>query len=134
MVSYIGILVAAVVGMALGMLWHGPLFGNIWLKLMGVTEKQVAEARKKGMAGMQNSIIGQFISLLITAFILSYIAAGQNLGSALMWVGMIWLGFVSQAQFTQVLWEKRSKELFIFSTIYSLVLLLAMAVVLNLVG
>lgn len=133
-INYVAVLAAAVIGMMLGMFWHGPLFGKLWLKLQGISQKEAEAMRKKGMAAMTNTMILQFISLLITAFILSYIATGQALGSVMMWVGMIWLGLVSQAQFTQVLWEKRSKELFVFTTVYSLVLLLVMAAVLNIMG
>lgn len=134
MINPVGVLAASIVGMALGMIWHGPLFGKIWIKLMGITQKQMAEAQKKGMTGMTHSIVGQFVSLIITSAVMSFIVVGQPMESALMWVGMIWVGFVAQAQLTPVLWEKRSKELFLFSTTYTLALLLVMAAVLNGIG
>ncbi|MDO8488446.1 MAG: DUF1761 family protein [bacterium] len=35
-VNYLAILAAAVLSMVLGFLWFGPLFGQTWMKLMGL--------------------------------------------------------------------------------------------------
>ncbi|MDE1798451.1 MAG: DUF1761 domain-containing protein [Candidatus Micrarchaeota archaeon] len=134
-INIVGIIAAAAVGMGLGMLWHGPLFGKLWIKLQKISPKELAAAQKKGMKGMMNSVLVQFISLLITAGCIEFIASMQAYSSAVIWeVGFIWLGFVAQAQLTAVLWQKKPAKLYAFDTIYSLVLLLVLAFVLNAMG
>ena len=35
-VNWISVLGAAIVGMGLGALWYGPLFGNAWMRSLGM--------------------------------------------------------------------------------------------------
>ena len=47
-VNYLAVLVAAIVSMVIGGLWYSPLlFGNVWMKLSGITQKDVEKAKKK---------------------------------------------------------------------------------------
>jgi hypothetical protein len=49
-INYLAVLVAALVSMVIGGLWYSPLlFGNIWMKLSGITQKDVEKAKKQGM-------------------------------------------------------------------------------------
>lgn len=49
LISYPAVLGAAIASMILGFLWYGPLFGNAWMRLSGMTEADKAAAQKKGM-------------------------------------------------------------------------------------
>ena len=54
-INFAAVLVAAIVGFIIGILWYGPLFGKSWMRLMGMTDKQLKEARQKGMGKTTNS-------------------------------------------------------------------------------
>ena len=69
MPNYLAILVAAVAGMIVGALWYSPLlFGNVWMKLMGLGRKQLQAAKKKGMG---KSYFLSFVALLVMAYVIS---------------------------------------------------------------
>ena len=44
-VNWIAIVVCVVAAMALGFVWYGPLFGKLWLELMGWGNKNEAELK-----------------------------------------------------------------------------------------
>ncbi|MGV3590208.1 MAG: DUF1761 domain-containing protein [Gammaproteobacteria bacterium] len=48
-VNWISVLGAAIVGMGLGALWYGPLFGNAWMRSLGMDPELVRTAPRKGM-------------------------------------------------------------------------------------
>lgn len=48
-VNWISILAASVVGFAVGGLWYGPLFGDPWMRSLGMDPEVVRKAPKKGM-------------------------------------------------------------------------------------
>jgi hypothetical protein len=69
-INLLAVLVAAIAMFVIGGLWFSPiLFGNLWMKLSGVTKKQIAEAKKNGMAG---SYIGTFVALVVMSYILAH--------------------------------------------------------------
>ena len=134
--NYLAILVAALAAMVLGALWYGkPLFGSIWMKLVGMTEKD-GEAAKKSMGKYR--LVG-FISQLVMAYVLSWFITAAGLvmvdSSALM-VGLstafwLWLGFVATVTLGRVLWEKSSCKLYVLNNAYTLISLLIMAAILS---
>ena len=67
-INYLAVLVSAIIGMIIGALWYSPLlFGKLWMKLSGMTEKQLNEAKKKGMGKMYLvAFIGVLLILPIT--------------------------------------------------------------------
>ncbi len=48
-VNWISILAASVVGFAVGGLWYGPLFGNAWMRSLGMDPEVMKKAPKKGL-------------------------------------------------------------------------------------
>lgn len=49
--SLLGIFAATIVFYSLGMLWYGPIFGESWMALSGIT-KEIAGARMEAMGPM----------------------------------------------------------------------------------
>ena len=47
--NYLSVVIAGVSAFILGWLWHGPLFGKIWMRLSGETMPEVItpEMKKK---------------------------------------------------------------------------------------
>jgi uncharacterized membrane protein YeaQ/YmgE (transglycosylase-associated protein family) len=132
--NIIGSLIAAVVSMALGMLWYSDaLFGVKWRADMGFSDEMMAAEKSKGMT---KQIVFGFIGEFVTAMILSYFLyalGASSLGSALAVAFWAWLGFCATLQFGAVLWARSSYRLFWINTIHRLVSFLLIVVVLVLV-
>jgi len=132
-INYYAVLVCGVASMALGMLWYGPLFGKPWMKQVGFTEKDMEEARKKGMAAMWSSMLIAFISSCVMAFVLSgYLSYGGvvDVTKAAIAVAFIWVGFYVTTTISPVLWEKKSWAWFFITIFHQLVQLLIFAAIL----
>jgi hypothetical protein len=127
--NFLAIVVAAIAAFIIGFLWHGPVFGKVWIKLMGMTQKDIDQAKKQSMAPR---IAGAFVQQLITAYVLAIFIVGSGADAmlAVRVVFWIWLGFIATTLFNGVLWEKRSVNLYLFNIAYHLVALIAMGLIL----
>lgn len=123
--NFWAVLVAAIAYMAIGAFWYSVLFAKTWTKLTGVTQKDMAEARKKGMAkSMGRTLILDFIACLVMSYIVALFFSNVRLSGVLagITVGiLIWLGFIATTSLEQVLWEKRSIQLYVISNAHHLV-------------
>lgn len=135
-VSYWGVLAAAVFSMILGALWYSPLlFGNMWIKLSGFSKKDVEAAKKKGMQGMNKYYFGAFIGALVTSYVLAHILsllAVTSVGEAMQAVFWLWLGFIVPVLFSSVLWEGKPFLVYCINVSHYLVSLVLMSTVLML--
>lgn len=133
LLNYWAVLVAGVVGLAIGFLWHGPLFGKTWMRLMGMNPEDC----NKPQPGMWKSLLLAFISTLVMAFALAHalifaqtylkVSDANTFLQGGFWN---WLGFIAPVTLSAVLWEKRSWKLWCFENAYWLVELLAMGAIL----
>ncbi len=132
-INYVGVLLAALSAMVLGFLWYSPmLFGNTWMKLTGITKKDMTAKKKQ----MPVTYGGMFITALITAYVLAhilYFSGAQTVSMGLQGGFWVWLGFVATVLFGSVLFEGKPIKLFFINAGYHLVNLLAMGVILVLV-
>ena len=130
MVNYLAILVATIVGYVIGALWYSPLlFGNMWIKLMGYTKKDMEKAKKQGMA---KQWISMFVAMLIMVYILSqFVVPGTGWMFGAKIGVLIWLGFLATTQLGIVLWEKKPFALYAINTLHYLVALVVMGAILG---
>lgn len=134
-INYFAVLAAAVSNMAIGFAWYGPVFGEMWKKLMGFTDESM---RSMPLTALQASI-GGFVSALVMAYVLAHIlvfasAYTQTTGVAagLMAGFWCWLGFVAPVTASVVLWEGKTVKLWALSAGYYFVAILVMGVILAL--
>ncbi len=130
-INYLAVLVSGIASMVIGGLWYSPLlFGKLWIKLSNISEKQIEETKKKGMA--KNYIIS-FIASLVMAYVLAhfvkYIQA-VDVSNALQLAFWIWLGFIVTITINMVLWENKSYKLFLLNIFHHLISLAVMAIIL----
>ncbi len=134
-INYLAVLACAVLSMVIGSLWYGPIFGKPWMKLMGLSKKDI---------NMSSSEMGklygiQLLGSLIMAFVLSHtiVFAMSYLGTSGVSAGLQtgfwnWLGFVAPTTLASVLWEGKSWKLYALNNAYYLVLLCSMGTLLAL--
>src|SRR3989344_1871712 len=130
-INLIGVVLAGIVGMTVGALWYGPIFGKQWMKLMGFTKETINEAKKNGMMvnyglGLLGQLATAYALALLTAFSFQYFGGFSY--SIIFW---IWFGIVLPIQMGGVLWENKSWKLFILNSSYFLIQLLAIGLVLS---
>jgi hypothetical protein len=127
-VSWTGVLAATVASIILGFLWYGPLFGKQWMSLMGISEKQAADAKKKGMGAKTwvLMIVNTFVLAWVTAQFIGVVAASPYLVA--FWA---WLGFQGTLGVGNVLWENKSWNLFFLNGAHQLITLELIAFVLS---
>lgn len=133
-VNYLAVFVAAIASMVVGFLWYGPLFGKMWMQMMGYGQADMDAAKAKG--GMGKSYAIAFIGSLVTAYVLAHIIGMANMAgvssgissgiSSAFWV---WLGFVATVGLGSVLWERRTWKLYCFNMGHQLVHLIVMGLI-----
>lgn len=122
-ISWLGVIVAAVVKFLIGWGWYSPmLFGKQWQDLAKVTPEQV-------QAGLMPALIAEGIGDLIMAYVLARFIAhyGSNdlVGGA--FIGfMAWLGFVATVFANQIFYERKPQQLVFINGGYMLVSLIVM--------
>ena len=135
--NWIAVIVAAVAHFFIGWLWFSVLFMKPWMKEMGL-DKLTPKQRKEGMKDMPKSMAINFGTLLVTAWVLSYVivyagafykATGIQAGiQSAVWV---WLGFFATTMVNSVIWEKKSWKLYGINVSHHLAGLLAMGIILG---
>jgi hypothetical protein len=127
-ISYLAVLVAAIVKFAIGAGWYSPaLFGKQWQQLAGVSEAQVR-------AGMAPALVAEAIGDLIMAYVLARFVAHYGfggIGGGLLIGFMAWLGFVATVLVNQVFYERKPQQLVVINGGYTLVSLLVMGAILG---
>ncbi len=115
--SLLPVLGASVAAMALGALWHGPVFGKQWMALEGFT----ADSMKNMPLTARQAIALGFVNIIVITFVLDRIMSAFNvtdMGSVITLVLWVWLGFVVTTHANSVLWEGRSAKLWLFNIVY----------------
>src|SRR5688500_2680565 len=92
-VSWLAVILAAVVSMVVGMVWYAkPVFGTIWSKATGLSDEQ----QKKGAT---NAIVWSFVLAVVMAYVLAHVTelSRSYFGNSGMEAGLstafwLWLG------------------------------------------
>lgn len=137
-VNWLAIVVAAVAAFAIGFVWHGPLFGKTWARLVGIDiSPEAMEKWKASGKTMTKSYVLTIVGSLITAYVLSHFITmaatffeSPGVGRGLSTAFCAWLAFVAPVSLSRVLWEGKSWKLWFINAGYYLVSLLVMGAIL----
>lgn len=129
--NYWAIIVAAFAGMAVGMLWYGPVFGRQWMKLMKFTPQSMKGMKLTPMQAMGLGLVTTLVMSFVLAHFVDYVAAA-SFGAAFQLAFWVWLGFMMPLNAGVFLWEGKPFKLFVLNTAYHLVSLIVMAAILAL--
>ena len=131
-VNYLAVVAAAIAAFAVGAVWHSPIgFGKQWMRMMGLSEKDVHAMPLSPMQAM----VGGFIATLVTSYVLALLVSLTGAGTAqtALQLGFwVWLGFLAPTLANSWLWEGRPLALFAFNAAYALVAIEVIALVLGL--
>ncbi len=128
-----GVFWAAVASMAVRFIWYGPIFGNEWRELVGLTKKDPEEEKEKGMA---KTYVISFIAALVTAYFLAVLV---NLFGAVTFVGgakvgfFAWLGFVATTHLVHFLYDGKPLNLYKITAGHHLAEFLVMGAILGII-
>lgn len=102
-INYYAVLVCAVLAMALGALWYGPLFGKKWMEIVGINPADL-EARKKMQKGAGPLYVVQFALTLFQVLVLSHLIADTTRVSGLERSLWIWGAFIVPMLAGAIMW------------------------------
>lgn len=135
--NFIAIVVAALAAFVIGFLFHGPLFGKVWMRLA-----DVHPTGNEKLSDMWGQMLLNLLANIVTAGVMSLIfwgvfsspymnpSAVSNVFRGAIWGVWIWLGFIVTSSSMDVIWMKRSVKLWLFECMASLVSFAAMGAIL----
>jgi hypothetical protein len=133
MSSLIEVLIAAVASFIIGFLFHGPLFGKVWMRLANIQP-----TGNEKFSQMIPQMVKNFLMNVVCAYALAIfinVIAGFSNSFGNPFIGMevafvVWLGFIVTSSSMDVIWMGKSKKLWMFEMVASLVSFLAMGAIL----
>ncbi len=131
-INLVSVLVAAIAAFIIGFLFHGPLFGKVWMKLANIQP-----TGNEKFSDMIPQMLKNFLSNLVCAYVLAmfiFVTASyyNNVGNIVGGMGIAfwaWLGFLVTSTSMDVIWMGKSKNLWLFEIVASLVSFLAMGAI-----
>lgn len=132
-INFLAILVAAVVAFIIGFLFHGPVFGKLWMKLANITP-----TGNEKLSDMIPQMVWNFVINFITAYVFAVIylyistspfSSNPGVSTALITAFCLWLGFIATSTSVDVIWMGKSFKLWLFEAISSLVMICAMGAI-----
>lgn len=132
-INFVSVIVAAVVAFIIGFMFHGPLFGKLWMKLANIHP-----TGKEKFSDMVPQMLLNLVANIVTACILAMFinvteSYYNNVGNIYGGMGVAfwaWLGFLVTATSMDVIWVGKSKKLWLFEIVASLISFLAMGAIL----
>lgn len=110
-INFTAVIVATILQIILGMIWYGkPLFMKTWMKINGITDQDMMEAKGKSMGHLYAlQMLASFVANAVLFYILERFVMDEDifLSTAI----IIWLGFTVTLTLGAVLWEKLTSEL-----------------------
>ena len=132
-INYLAVIAAALASFIIGFLFHGPLFGTLWMRLANVQM-----TGKEKMSDMYGKMVWNFIANLVTALALAvvylFVFTSPLLSGTAVWKGLVsafivWLGFLATATSIDVIWMGKPFKLWFFEFCSSFVVMMAMGAI-----
>jgi hypothetical protein len=118
-IGFIELVVASVVSFIFGWIWYGPLFGKLWLKGSGMSEKEAKKMHKQGMMGkMALNFLGTLVLVYVFANLIGWIGISNVVDLA--WLS-VWLGvgfFGATTLLGDVVWKGRPWSYYFINLFY----------------
>ncbi len=119
--NLMAVLGAAVIAFIIGMLWYGPVFGKVWMRLKGITPEGMKSMKMSGLVAMGFMAVLTLIMMYVLAHGIVFGIAFTGMGGIA--GGMVgafwyWLGFAVPFTSSSFLWEDKSWKLWAFDAAF----------------
>ena len=132
-ISLVSVIVAAVATFVIGFMFHGPMLGKLWMKLANIhptgKEKFADMLPQMGWNMLANLVAAYCLAHLIAVYAL-YQGTSGSVTPGLCVAFIIWFGFIVTGSSMDTIWMGKSKKLWIFEVVASLVSFLVMGAIL----
>ena len=129
-VSYVAVVVAAVIAVVIGFIWYSPqVFGNRWMSYLGTTRAQLGNPTPVGMAA---GVIGALVNAWVLA-VLSLNLGGKDWSEGAMLGFLVWLGFMATLTAAEVGFLKQPWALWLLNNAHNLLVQLVMGVIVTVI-
>lgn len=102
-INILAVLACAVVSMAVGSVWYGPLFGQKWMEVCKVDKTDLA-ARKKMQQEAMPLYLVQFVLTFFQAYVLAHFIEAWSDVSGIQAALWIWAAFVIPTTAAASMW------------------------------
>lgn len=109
-VNITAVIVATITATVLGMLWYGPLFGKLWMQVLGVSPEDI-KAREKMKKGMMPILATQVFLTLFQVYVLAHFINAWSGASGIETALWIWAGFVMPMVAATAMWNNDSEKI-----------------------
>jgi Protein of unknown function (DUF1761) len=136
-ISYLMVVVCAVLSMIVGSVWYGPLFGKKWMEICGVDPTNLDAIKQMQKEAMPLYGI-QFVLSLLQLYILAHFVQGWSEASGIESAVWMWLGFVMPTVAGSAMWNNSPNRLkwasFLIQAGYQLVMFVIYGYILGMWG
>ena len=126
--NYLAITVSSVFYFGLGSVWFGPLFGKLWLGLVGLSLTE--EDKKNAPFMFAKTFLLDFIITFSTALII-LLTKSETIIDALKIASIVGLGFVIAPFLGNYMYAKRSIKLFLIEGLYHVICIIIVSIILT---
>ena len=121
-INYLAVLVGGVIAMILGGIWYSPiLFGNIWMKLVGLKESDITKA--KSTVAMTISVLTSLIEALSLAALI-VLTRTYSPQKGLYVAFIVSIGILSASWLSNTMYEQKPLKLWLIHAGYRVIYLL----------
>lgn len=124
--NYYAIIVVTILAFIIGGLWYGPLFGNAWMKEIGLTKEDA-----KNTSMIKTFGITIILNIIIALNLSAFLGPNPNLLFGLVAGLAVGIGWVSASLGIIYLFSKKSLKLFLIDSSYQTVIYAAMGAILG---
>lgn len=104
------IIISTLVSFGIGAVWHGPIFGKLWMKIHHGEKKFTDAEMKESMKGMWKLLVTEFIASLLIIIGLACVIRAIPEYSGLQTAFMVWLSFIVTTMTSTVIWGGDAKK------------------------
>ncbi len=132
-INMVAVIVAAIASFVIGFLFHGPLFGKVWMRLADIHPTGNEKFSEMIPQMLQNIMMNFVCAYVLAMFIFVTSSFYGNVGNVVGGMGIAfwaWLGFLVTSTSMDVIWMGKAKQLWMFELVASLTSFLAMGAIL----
>ena len=126
----LGIFLAIVVSYIIGFLWHGPLFGKLWIKLNGIKQPKKEDMKFSMMLpGLTANLVLIFVQSAVMGRAFQLVSM-TSVADALIIATLLWLPFTALVIINIYAWVGKPVKLMMLDCAHALLSMWAVATVL----